>query len=275
MRFNDKIKVILSFLLAMTALVGLPGQFFLLHERLFAVSFSLNKLKGPLTMKNPPAVLETQNDAATLIHVTEGTLQLAIAEIPHEYNNLSEKALEGAITPTELDYLLRSSFSRELERVRVNGGVVKSVDVYGDFCSKSYWCDRYIKSKKRMAWIIRPMPRYEKAMEAMLYVTNRRLWEIIQLPLRVNGKVSPSLLTVMLSAIRMVKENVKGMPVQRSESKILSVNVDTQATAKIQDMSMDQINKEIKKLENKLEAMSEEHRGEPEPIVEKDDDFTY
>jgi len=214
-------------------------------------------------------VQEMHNDISTLIHITEGALQKAIAAIPPEYGLLSEKALEGAIQPTELDYLLRSSFSRELERVRINGGTIKAVDIYGEFCARSWFYEKVIASGKRLAWLTRPMPRYEKMMEATLFLCNKRLWEIVNLPLRINGKISPTLVNIMLNAIKMVKENVKGMPVQVSESKILAVNVDQRTqSANVLDMNMDQLNRNIKKLESKLEKMEDQHRGDAEPVID-------
>jgi predicted RNase H-like nuclease (RuvC/YqgF family) len=73
----------------------------------------------------------------------------------------------------------------------------------------------------------------------------------------------------MLNAIKMVKDNVKGMPVQVSESKILAVNVDQRTqSANVLDMNMDQLNRNIKKLESKLEKMEDQHRGDAEPVID-------
>jgi hypothetical protein len=195
------------------------------------------------------AVMEIGNDSSSLVHYTEGALQKAILELPETVHSLSEKALETAIIPTELDYLLRSSFSREVARVRINGGCLRARDIYGDYCSKAFFYSKYLKSEKRLAWMIRPMPKYEKFMEAMLYVANKRLWELINVPLKHHGTYNPKMCAVVLSAYKMIKESVRGAPLQRSETKSLTVNVDTTAQAKVHDMSMDQLNREIRRLE--------------------------
>jgi hypothetical protein len=212
-----------------------------------------------LIMEDKPAEVSSRIPAmpATtierdIVNMTEGALQQALLGLPEEYNTMSEKILESHIVPTELDYLLRSSFSREVERVHIYGGVIKAKDIYGDFCHKTYFYQKYIVNKKRLAWLVRPMPKYEKFMEAMLYLSNRRLWELINIPFKEKGKYNARLCEVGLSAIKLIKEAVKGSPIQRLETKTLNVNVDTVSPAKIHDMSMDQLEKEIEHLEKQL-----------------------
>ncbi len=177
--------------------------------------------------------VRTENDPYSLIAYCADAVAEAIMKIPEEMLDMPEHLLKRQATPTATDYALRVSFWREYEQTMTLGKPkITSLRVYVGICHERYFYGKFLGNPAKVAWMILPLQSYKKEMAAILHRGTERLWELIQMDIRLPAKkkgakrrVDARLAEILLKTIEKVENRVHGMAVQRQESKTLRVNV--------------------------------------------------
>lgn len=203
-----------------------------------------------------PYSIRDESDSFSLINFLSEKLKRCVMDLPEEYLLLSEGELREKCDPTSTDYALRVSFWREFEKMMWRGnGKIVCASVFGGICSEVYFYKKFMVNEAKLAWMIRPMQTYQKEMEAILYRGTERLWELVEINIKnKKGQVDAKLAEVLLKAVKQVEDRVKGMAVQRSEQRSLSVNVTTRSKATQSIDTMDQLDARIKQLEEEVDG---------------------
>lgn len=198
-----------------------------------------------------PYSVRDQSDHFSLTNFLSEKLKQRVLEIPEGMLMITEAELKEACGPTACDYALRVSFWREFEKMMWRGsGKIVCAGIYAGICSDVYFYKKFILNDAKLAWMIRPMQTYQKEMESILYRCTERLWELVEVPLKdKKGKVDSKMAEVLLKTITQVENRVKGMAVQRQETKSLVHNVSTRSKANQAIDTMESLDERIKQLE--------------------------
>lgn len=194
------------------------------------------------------------DETFSLLNFVGDRLREAIAAIPEHILDIEEKQLKDAVKPTQVDHSLRVSFWREYEKVVWTGaGKITSISVFAGICSNSYWYNKFLKNPRKVAWLVRPLQAYTREMESILHRGTERLWELMEIPIKVQGKFSARNAEILLKTIKQVEDRVKGMAVQRKESKTLRVNLSAKSPQAVE--GNDAMEARIRQLEAELGEM--------------------
>lgn len=175
-----------------------------------------------------------------------------VSKVPDEIWAMTDKELAAMAQPAPIDYSLRTSFWREVEKAFDGGGKVLSKAVYAGICSGHYWRHHVAKDHFKLAWVCRPVQHYEREIDALLVRGTERLWEIVDIPIEDprSGRLCPRRATVLLEAVKMIENRAKGLAVQRTQS--VNLNVNSQSV--IPD-SPKELDNRILELERKIKPM--------------------
>lgn len=213
----------------------------------------MNRENLPSTADIPdrPTSIRDEQDPFSLIKFLTGRLKEAVLNIPEEIFLKTEGDLRMSVKPTNADFALRVSFWREFERVLWKGsGAISPASVMAGIVSEQYFYKEFLSNPKKVAFMIRPMQTYNKEMEAILMRATERLWELIEIPIyNSKGRFDSKAAEVLMKAVAQVENRVKGMAVQKSENKRVSVNVNTRTRAVQGIETMAQLDARIKQLE--------------------------
>lgn len=196
------------------------------------------------------------------VQLTRGKLQDRISRLPGNFLEMDIDEIRAKIKPGIIDYLLRLSFQEELHKAIEKKEPMVTAHVIKDYCVDSFFYLRYITNHHRLAWLLRPMANIEQVKTALLARSYERLWEILELPLLDSkNKPIPKMADVILSTAKMIKETVEGTPIQRSESKTMSVSV--KAPIQVNPLSsLEEIDKKIQLIE--ASGITDDERAEEE-----------
>lgn len=211
-------------------------------------------LPDPTEVPDRPYSIRDERDQFSLIHFLSPKLKELVMILPEEYLMNSEAELRLECKPTPTDYALRVSFWREFEKMMWRGsGRIVCAGVFGGICSELYFYKKFIRNEAKLAWMVRPMQVYQKEMEAILYRGTERLWELMEIPIK-NGKgvIDPKKAEILLKTITQVENRVKGMAVQKSESRSMNVNVSSRTKATQSIDTMESLDRRIKQIEVEL-----------------------
>lgn len=174
--------------------------------------------------------------------------------LDEEWFYMTEWEIKNKVKPTPTLYALRVSFWREFERVAWRGEkTVTPASVFGGICGETFFYNKVLKDQGLVAWMIRPVQGYQREMEAILHRCTERLWELIDLPIKNSkGQVDPRVAKIVLDVIGQVENRVKGMAIQRTEAKSLSVNVVTRSKLNAKMETVEALDQRIKQLEAEL-----------------------
>ena len=195
----------------------------------------------------------------SIINLVPDTVREAILRVPDEYLAMTSEELEGEFkaagySPNITDKRMRIAFWLEYDRSqsatakRMNMGYV-----YGGLCSRQYFYERFVKDKRRMAWILISPPDYKIATEEALLHGVDRLREILDMPIKVGGKIDAKAAAVILETVKFLDTRVKGAVIQKIQQANLNVNVDASERAAGQEApeSMESLTMRLKELEAK------------------------
>ena len=176
----------------------------------------------------------------------------AVSKIEDEVWAMTDKELAAMAQPAPIDYSLRTSFWREVEKAIDGGMKVLSKAVHAGICSGHYWRHHVAKDNFKLAWVCRPVQHYEREIDALLVRGTERLWEIVDIPLDDprSGRFCPRRATVLLEAVKMIENRSKGLAVQRTQA----VNLNLNAQSVIPD-SPKELDNRIMELEKKIKPM--------------------
>lgn len=185
-------------------------------------------------------------------HLPE-SLRNIISNIPDEILRMDEKEL-AELTPrkafTAVDLRLRVAFWKELNHCFLEGKPMRMTRVYTGVCTNEYFYAVLLKNQVKVAHMIKPIPTDERIFDEMGYLAQNKLRELVNLDyIDSKGKVDAKLALVVLKASELVLNRAKGIMVQKN----LNVNVSKAMPENATITSIDDIDKELARLEAKKE----------------------
>jgi len=169
--------------------------------------------------------------------------------------------------PTPTVNKLRIGFWLEHERAIKADCKMEMVNVWSGVCSAEYFYEICICKNdiiKNIAWILNPVQNYATIMEEGLAVANRRLRDILEMPLyemkqykdskgNMKNRRIPNtkVAELIIKAHQILDTRVKGAVVQKVEQKSLNMNVTGNVPSGATDVNMSAIDveAEIKRIE--------------------------
>ena len=172
-------------------------------------------------------VLFDESNEFSVINCITGSLKTSIERVDKHYFEMNERELRQHINPTPVDQALRISFWREYTRYVNNDKRVKSQrkvngpDIFVGICSDIYFYQTVLRSDRRMAWIITPMPRFMARGEALLVQFWERLDEILEIPFQHEGKngrqiIDNKNIKTFMETLKYVEDRLHGSAVKKS-----------------------------------------------------------
>lgn len=225
-----------------------------------------------------PVILERMEEGPTLKDLVPPTLKRCIDWIPDDLVNVSEEVLLKELKqrydwePYNTIEVLRNNFWVEYERIQVTKEKQMVLNhVFQGVCTIDSFYN-YVSNKKfmpEMAYIFTKPISYEASMAGLLSLANRRIRDILTIPLKKEDGTmqDPKLLDLVLKASAMVDLRAKGGYIQRSETKNLTLmeqrNLSVSGSVgnifadgrrkKIEELTPDEIEERLKQLEEEEE----------------------
>lgn len=154
---------------------------------------------------------------------------------------------------TETIETLRDAFWLEYDRAVHSGRKMLMENIYHDICLERTFRSIYTHPLK-LAYIITPIIKYDARLNSLLRANSINiLKEILDAPMyNDDGSINDKVARLKLSALKQLEDRTQGTPIQKSEIKQLSVNIDNGATAK----SVEDIQKRIAEIDAELNKKS-------------------
>lgn len=205
----------------------------------------------------PDSVIEMAN-------LGSDAVKEAILKVPPHFFEYDEEELQERVKPSSLESALRVSFWNEYERcLNRNLTRMKMKNVWRGVCSSNVFYGA-MRIPIKCAFLLKPIPNYNKYMESLLHIGLRNLTEIITMNLKdKSGQLCPKKGELFRKTWEMVDNRMKGMAVQRAQLQAHMV----QETVKPDVVAVPKI--DSKQLDKKIETIKSEIHELPE-VVELD-----
>ena len=187
----------------------------------------------------------------SLINIAPPALRVYLKKVPIELFALGEEAFIKKFEPDGETTRLKLRFWDEWQTCVLQREAMQVERIYGGVCTREFFLEA-VKVPEKLAWIIMPPVEYEISLRETLYQGQRRLREIIQLPITTerpvkigkkfvyddNGKhvmekvVNVAVVKEIRQTVALLSDRVKGSIAQRLEvqQKSTSLNLNVNAT---------------------------------------------
>lgn len=194
---------------------------------------------------DPRSLLDTENPRS-VINLAPDQVKLAILRTPLDFINMEEEELvplafprvqrkqgHTRIAPSATDCRLRSAFWLEYERCQENVTKMSMRHIYSGVCSQSYFIQNWLRSKYKVAWLLKPPADYRMALEELLMYGLEEMREIMTLPVvnEATGRVDSKLADIKFKIWQAVEMRLKGAIIQKIRSENLNVNFNNDGSA--------------------------------------------
>lgn len=236
---------------------ALTGGFESLSDEKLGHSLTVIRPAGPQDI----AVSDLDNPRS-VINLVSPVVREAMKRVPEEFLSLNDKELEN-LSPqkafTVTDRRLRTAFWIEYGRAQDSMSSMNMAGIYGGICSRPYFYTNIMQDKVRLAYLLTPPQDYKVAMEEALSYGVDKIREILEMPLydQNTGRPDPKIADVILKAVALIDQRVKGAVVQRHQVHQLNQNVGApkaQAPGG-EAQTMAEIDRKLAELEDKLGAV--------------------
>lgn len=199
--------------------------------------------------------------------------KFAMDSIPTYLKTWSFKKLEKTFSHslTTRDRMWKIAFWREYQDALDHNRNMSPKAICRGICPEEYMYDHIFKKNPLFAWILYPMPSYENAMMEMLDLSTRRLREVLDLPILMDGRnVDHKLVSLQLKIHELVENRVRGIAPKtlNINQRSMNMNINQSAPSAIGDvddlsrMSLDEVNMRLSKLHSRVKRLPGEP-GEP------------
>lgn len=244
-----------------------------------------------LSKASMTVIMDRVDETPTLKDYLPTTFQRCVDWIPEDLVNISEETLLRELKrrydwePYNTIEVLRNNFWIEYDRIQVTKEKkIIIAHIFQGVCTTDAFYN-YVSNKKfmpEMAYLFTKPISYEASMAGLLSLANRRIRDILTIPLKKDdgSMQDPKLLELVLKASAMVDLRAKGGYIQRSETKNLTLMEQRSLTGTMGQVFADGRNKRIDELtpeevELRLKQLEEEERMQalpapaPDIIVQK------
>lgn len=201
----------------------------------------------------PDAVIDIANLASDGV-------KAAILNVPPHFFDYDEDEIMDRVKPSSVESALRVSFWNEYERC-LNRKLtrMKMKNIYRGVCS-GHTFNATMKIPIKCAFLLKPVPHYNKYMESLLHIGLRNLTEIITMDIKDKGKVCPKKGELFRKTWEMIDNRMKGMAVQRAQLQAHMV----QTEVKNDIVAVPNIN--AKDVNDKIDTIRDEIKELPEVV---------
>lgn len=224
-------------------------------------------------------IMDRVDEAPTLKDYLPVTFQRCLEWIPDDLVNVSEEYLLRELKarydwePYNTIEVLRNNFWVEYDRIQVTKEKkIIIAHIFHGVCTVDSFYN-YVSNKKfmpEMAYFFTKPISYEASMAGLLSLANRRIRDILTIPLKKDDGTmqDPKLLELVLKASAMVDLRAKGGYIQRSETKNLTLMEQRSLTGtvgqvfgdgrtkRVDDLTPEEVELRIKQLEEEEKNMS-------------------
>lgn len=194
--------------------------------------------------------LKEIGDGVKLSESVPNWLARRINDIPDELRDLDPNEVVNLFKRkgfkiTETLDALRDSFWMEYERALQQRRKMIACNIYFDICGEVFF-HRTINVPEKLAYIITPIVKYEARLHTLLRTTAiDTLRDIMSVPLTDEDGFNTEIARLKLAAIKQLEDRVKGMPVQKTETKSVNVTLTNPDDLKDIDKRIAEIEKEL------------------------------
>lgn len=204
----------------------------------------------------------------SVINLVPPYVQEAMRGINPDYILKDEIELRKILKPTAMMNRLRLRFWEEYDFACSTGkSTMRISKVYVGVCHIDYWLKVVCTDPRYFAWIVCPPVNYEVAMKDILDEGIRQIRKIITANIvDDNGKMDARAAEIFLKAYAIVDVKVHGMPVLRSETKTLNMNMNHEIPVgsaqdlplnELGEFTMEGIDKKLLELRKKQAELSQ------------------
>ncbi len=184
-------------------------------------------MRSPVEARVIEANVQESNTYSLAALIEGDAFKNAVKKIPEEILRLEEAEIRAIAKPTKTDYALRMALWNEFRIAHDTRGTIKPVRIYGGICTYTHWYQNVINVPEKLAWLLQPLQEYSQSLEPLLSRISERLFEILNMDVTdAKGKPNPGLLKIQVEAMKMIEGRLLGNPIQRTENKSLSVQMD-------------------------------------------------
>lgn len=180
----------------------------------------------------------------------------AVLLMPDEVFDMEEEQLSEKAKCGVNEYAMRVAFWQEYERCLNGKTNTMSIHRMIRGMMDLGTIRRVIKNPYKLAWILKPVGSYVEDMEFMLVRGKERLWEILNMPIKQNGKFDARLAKVVLDAHKQIEDRVHGQTVQKQQQLQVRVHQKADAQTLSEVNEINGIDARIKQLEAEISAQS-------------------
>lgn len=185
-------------------------------------------------LTNPIAIKEHDysfifdpKNAESIVALAPSKLAKAVECVPSGFLEMDREELEAEVNPTKTDKAIKIAFWREYNRSRLTGTHISMRGIANGICHESYINHKFLPSSKKIAWMLQANIADEIGMQIMYEKSMDRLDEILNSNMTdKNGNLDARRAEVVLKAIQLIENRVKGLAIQRTESKNLNVKIE-------------------------------------------------
>lgn len=221
-------------------------------------------------------VINDAENPRSVVSLVPPVVAERISQVPKDYlvmdeRSLKEELIRSGKRPSPMDNRARIAFWIEYNNAQNNGRSMFMTNVYGGVCSREHFYNALLTDKQRTAWLVCPPTQYLIAMEEMLsFGMDRVRDEILTLPVvNKKGEPNPRMAQVILDAVKMIDQRIKGAVIQRVETKNLHVHAGKSQMDKgsttVQGMS--ELDKKLDELEKRARGVLQGKPMDPSELV--------
>lgn len=194
------------------------------------------------------------------MNLYSGKMRECIDNINIAFYNMSEKELDDHVKPSLVLYQLKLSFHDRTIEAQAAGKRVAVSAICRNICSENYFKDRIMTDPGMLAWMLRPVVKYEDKTFAALSKATKRYEDLIDMDITVTKRkkvddewveyqdVCPKKALVLLSVIKNLEDRVKGTAIQRQ----INISTPGPKAGSGAVLDMDAVESKLKELESKL-----------------------
>lgn len=224
-------------------------------------------------------LLKELDQERSLPNLLPDDLRYRVLTLPEEYINKQEDELlailarttekgEHSFKPTAVNDALRNNFWIEHDRLMSTRSdkQMNMSNIYLGVCTRQMF---YLLSDKQIAYMLCPFPEYRAVMAGMQSLANRRIRDILNIPLqKEDGSYNDTkLIELVLKAAAMVDLRNQGSYISRVETKNLtmidqkttsvSAIVHSTVSGGTAEITQEELDKKLIELDNELKKMPE------------------
>ena len=204
--------------------------------------------EGSLALKTTDFL--SKENPRSLYNLVPTHVQEKFDIVPSKYLVMDERDLKKIVKPSATLNSLRFKFWQEYNRAQNMDENMRMGEVYRGICTQVFFNHCVLRSPTMASWLLTPPKTDMRLMEESLNFGVDRIREILELPLHdAKGKVNSAVANLILKAFALLDARVKGTPIQQHHIRSLSVTASAnELNKRIEDLSMDEIEKKLKKL---------------------------